>query len=736
MATREQLIGALRQADAAGDTQAAQRFAELIKAQSEPTEAFPGQSTLGPRALELPVEQQQEILKARRQQQQAGGYDDDLVPGGVQRQQAMEDLRQRNPYLAQTIEETSGPERLAVGFQQGLRTVGRGAGKILGQDYFSELSDPALQELQDISVGAQTGKIAGEVAPFLAAAPLTGTVGTGVQLTRGGATLVPQVTSTAGRAAITGSLGAAEGGTIAAGEDRSAEEVALSALLGGTMGAGSEVLVPVLNRSARKVLGKLGFKGSQVVDEAGNLTPDAKQTLADSGIEIDDFIRQTVEEGDIGEQARKDLFEKLGLTPTQAQVTRDKGLFGEQVEAFTQEGKVTEALERQDRVLQELAQKNLGSVGGVAERSNQTVSDAIIDKAVQLDNEIGGLYKAARETAPDAKNVRFNKATSSLRGDAPSDDLAGGVVKALKGRMEQMGVVDGFKPSGRVSVESAEELRKFANTLIPSANDFGRQIIRRFKDSLDDDALSAAGKDFFEQARNAKANFEKGLSTAGKSKFSKRKKSLVRDILEEKIPEDKIAERVIRRGSAYDSKSLKELRDYLTSGNENQIKQGMQAWNDIRATAMRDVFDDAFEKVANREGVRAISRAGVERGIKKIGPEKFDVLFNPSERSFMKDLASVAALKEAPPGVKASPSGPAIRKLQEALSRIPWLGGGIANDVIDNARSKASEKRVPQTAEYFQVSYNKIFENKLRKGSSAAALSVIPVTTAAEDEDR
>jgi hypothetical protein len=32
MATRDELIGALRQADAAGDTQAAQRFAEMIKA--------------------------------------------------------------------------------------------------------------------------------------------------------------------------------------------------------------------------------------------------------------------------------------------------------------------------------------------------------------------------------------------------------------------------------------------------------------------------------------------------------------------------------------------------------------------------------------------------------------------------------------------------------------------------------------------------------------------------------
>ena len=407
MATREELINALRQADAAGDIQAAQRFAELIRSQpSTPIEAFPGQSTLSPDALNLPLDQQQQLLQARQQQQQVAGLEGDLVPGGVRRAQAMEQLRQENPFLAQEIESMGGGEKALVGFGKGIGTVARGVGKLVGQDIFPEVNEPSGRALTDVSAGAMVGEFAGQAAPFMAAAPLTGTVGTGVQLTRGGATLVPQITSTGGRALASSALTGAEGGAIAAGQDRSASEVALSALLGGAFGAGAEVLIPVLNRGARKALGKFGFKGDSAIDAAGELTPEARQVLSESGVEIDQFLKEALEEADIGDEARREAFEKLGITPTQAQVTRDKGLFSEQVEAFTQQGKVTEAIERQDRVIQELTQRELGSIGGVAERSNQTVSNAIIDKAVQLDDEIGQLYRAARESAPEAKNVK------------------------------------------------------------------------------------------------------------------------------------------------------------------------------------------------------------------------------------------------------------------------------------------------------------------------------------------
>lgn len=269
MATREELISALRQADAAGDAQAAQRFAELIRSQPQASaESFPGQSTLSPEALKLPPDQQQQLLQARRRQQEVGGLiqpgEETIVPGNVRRAQLMEQLRQENPALAQTIEEMGWLDRGAVGFQQGLRTVGRGAGKLAGADLFPELNAPEHQTLRDVSLAASSGKIIGEAAPFVAAAPVTGTVGSGLSLTRGGATLVPRITSTGGRSLASGGLGASEGASIAAGEDRSSGEVALSALLGGAIGAGAEVL-PAAARGANNQLPR------QLVEEGEEL---------------------------------------------------------------------------------------------------------------------------------------------------------------------------------------------------------------------------------------------------------------------------------------------------------------------------------------------------------------------------------------------------------------------------------------------------------------------------------
>ena len=214
-----------------------------------------GSNILSPKAQQLPPQQQEQLLQAR--EQQLSVIPEQQRPEGPsapsRRAQSFEELKAQNPALAELIEGLSPLDAAAIGFQQGLRTVARGAGKIVGADAFADVNDPGLTALQDASGAAQVGKIIGEAAPFAAVAPITGTVGTGLQATRGGTQIVPQITSTAGRAATTGGLGAAEGASIAAGEDRSSGEVAATALLGGAVGAGAEVL-PALRRGSSKQL--------------------------------------------------------------------------------------------------------------------------------------------------------------------------------------------------------------------------------------------------------------------------------------------------------------------------------------------------------------------------------------------------------------------------------------------------------------------------------------------------
>jgi hypothetical protein len=619
------------------------------------------------------------------------------------------------------LEDISGPEAFLIGMGRGFTTVGRGLGLAEPE---TEQERQAIQALEEVQPTATVGgEIIGEAAPFI---PL----GMGAN---GLARTVGQ------RALATGATGALEGGTIAAGRGGDSAEVVQGALAGAAIGSGAELAFPVISRAGRSVYRRLTGKTDEAASVADNLitpeglNPDAAKQLEKEGIEIDDFLRETIDESDMSNDQRRAVFESLGLDPTQAQITRDKDLFRDQIEAARRSGEVTKAIERQEEILNSVAQGQLSEIGGTGARANASASNAIIDKAVELDDEIGNLYQMARESTSDAKNVRFTETAKALRQNAPSNELSGGIVQAIRGNMEQAGVLDGFKPSGRVSVDQAEELRKTVNRLSRSASPEGKYIAGQIKDALDKDALQASGEDFYKQARKAKFDFEKGLSTETKSKFGKRSTSLVRDILEEKIPEDKIADKVITRGSKYDAKSLKELKNYLQTGTEGQIAQGSQAWNDIRANAFDRILSDAFRGSVDAQGNKYLSRAGLEKGFKQIGPDKMSVLFSPKEMSFLRKLAQVSALKEAPPMVGVSPSGPAIERLQQTVldgfSRIPGLKvvGTEAREALENTINKAKDRKLLEKmatdAELLEKEATNQFYEKLRKSTGGQVLT-------------
>lgn len=250
-------------------------------------------SLLSPNDLKLPIEEQRLIIEGLKDQFAA--YQDpsmDQIPtSSTRRAQNLERIRKNNPYLAQIIEEMSPAESAAVGFQQGLRQVGRGAGKLFGQDIFPEVNDPVMQALQDVRMSASVGNIAGQAAPFLAAAPLTGTVGTGLQLTRGGAQIVPKIASTAGRAAATSALGAVEGGTIAAGQDRSAGEVIGSALLGGTIGLVAEGAPSLIGGASKQLPKQLIDEGEELLRRTASKR-DVSKAIAEAAPSIE-TLRET-----------------------------------------------------------------------------------------------------------------------------------------------------------------------------------------------------------------------------------------------------------------------------------------------------------------------------------------------------------------------------------------------------------------------------------------------------------
>ena len=84
------------------------------------------------------------------------------------------------------------------------------------------------------------------------------------------------------------------------------------------------------------------------------------------------------------------------------------------------------------------------------------------------------------------------------------------------------------------------------------------------------------------RARNAYQEFRRGLDPEQLSKFSRNQKSLIRDLLEERIPAERVFERVVA-SKGYTAKDLRALKNYIV-GREGSINSaGASAWKDLKA---------------------------------------------------------------------------------------------------------------------------------------------------------
>jgi len=599
-------------------------------------------------------------------------------------QRAEQTAAEREQFLAglpperrQLLESISPLEAGLIGAGRGFQTIGRGVGVLEAETPAEREQIEALRTVSPGAVGA--GEILGETAPFLVP-------GLGV----GG------IAGTGARVAATAALGAAEGGIIARGQGRDIGDQLLSAGIGSTVAGALELGLPVLGRVGgaliRRILGRPP-KGA-VIDAQGNPSDELVQALDDSGLTLsdltDDAINQLKTETLPPEQAaRRAVLESEGLQPTTAQVTRDPADFQAQQEAAKTTGKVRQALEQQEATLTSRFDNAVLATGGEPVTPIASVVNAVTEKASVLDKEISRLYRQARESAPGAKNVSFNALAAKLKELSPSDRATGGAVRAVVGDLQAKGILDqNLKRVGRVTVEVAEDARKLMNELFDPQNPFRNGILRQLKDTLDDDVFRAAGRDVFKQGRAAKAAFEKELTRAKISKFDRRKANLVRDVLENKINPETLANDVVfsKRWQASD---IKQLKDYISTDDV-----GKQAFDDLRAEVLESIKDRAFIGPVDQAGFQALSRAKLQTAIKSIGPEKLKVLFTADERRFLNNMLEVARIREPVRGTALGegPTAVAVNKLRSRLREggpITRAFGAIVDSIAQTRQGQA-----------------------------------------------
>jgi hypothetical protein len=366
--------------------------------------------------------------------------------------------------------------------------------------------------------------------------------------------------------------------------------------------------------------------------------------------------------------ARRELLQAEGLEPTRPQITREATEFQQQQELAKASGPVRARLEQQEARLQGAFEQRATDTQGNIITSTSTPIDEVLNRSIDLDQQISNLYKQARSVSPGEKDIRLEGLSQRLRQMAGEERASGGLISSVRSNLRQRGIIDGKgKVVGRISVDVAEQVRKDINALHDSLTDRGRQLSRLLKDRLDNDVFKARGEDIFERARSAKSDFEKGLSRAKISKFDKRQANLVRDMLENKVSPDDFVNDVVF-SKKWRPEDINQLKLYL-----NQTDSGSQAWNDLRAQTVDEMRVRAFTGPLRADGeTKSLSRAGLEKALDKLSG-KVNVLFNKEERDFFNRMKEIARLREPPPATFAG-KGPSAQAINQAKTRFPILG--------------------------------------------------------------
>lgn len=610
------------------------------------------------------------------------------APAPQVRPQAPTQQQELQRLLKEQAQDVSGPQAFAIGAGRGLATIGRAIGLVDPEDDVARQAIEALKEERPIATGG--GEIIGEALPFLPAGVAVGAI----------RSLAPRILASAG-------LGATETVAITRGLDEDVDTQIEAGLLGGVVAGTIEAVLPVIGRLGGSLIRRIKGKApaGAILDEAGRPTKELQEALDASGMSFDDLTDEAQQilakspERVVPEQAvRKAIFEAEGLDPTKAQVTRNAADFQAQQEAAKTSGRVRDALESQDAILTTRFNQAVLETGGQFDTPTSTVTDALVDKASILDQQISDLYKVAREVAPGEKNVNFVRLREKLKQLKGSDRATGGAIDSIIGDLKAKQIFNKKgKLVGRVDVKTAEDVRKLMNELFDPQNGFRNGILRQLKDSLDDDVFSAAGVDTFKQGRAAKAAFEKELTRAKISKFDSRRSNLVRDVLENKISPDTFTNDVVF-SKKWRGADLKQLKDYISTSNA-----GKSAFDDMRADVLNTIKNNAFIGPEDALGNKALSRASLESQFKKIGPQKMNVLFTSEERAFLDRMLRITKLREPVKGTALGrgPSAQAIGRLEKKLADLPVIGNlveFIDVDVQGRGALKAKPSILPRQA--------------------------------------
>lgn len=452
----------------------------------------------------------------------------------------------------------------------------------------------------------------------------------------------------------------------------------------GLVGAGMSV-API---AAGTVLGaRAGRKAAKKqYMKAGKATPEFKEALKKHGMTIADIgpegmaMLEKYNFPDADMAARAAYMKSQGIEPTRAQITRRKSEMMTQQELAKETNQISGRLELQNAQLKNkfdlAAMSEPQKVGELRlkKTSGNPTYDRILDKVTAADNKMFDMYQKAKEKSGGRQTIKANNFEKALDDFMADDDLAGGLVTAIRGVAKKRGFfdTDTGKITRNISADEAESIVQSINKRYKKTGDANKNRVgRELKDALDLDVAAFGSPQLYKAARKMKAKLHRDLRPVKEGKWTKRDISLTEDILNETVnPEEVLTKGIL--SNKYRPKEIKHLKDYLHSGTPEQKIAGAKAWKDLKAEAIEYIRDEAFQGPLDAKGNRTISRAKFERALKKFGSmDKLKSFFDPEEVKFLQDMQKTLEIIEPPGGtfIGEGPTAAAINRKWGNLER-------------------------------------------------------------------
>lgn len=704
------LVEALKNADAAGDFEAATKIAQIIQQNRAQPQADPRKAAAQAAMAQYPVNPKE----------------------GAMRELASE----------------QGPiDAMLIGAGRGFYNIGRGLGIV---DPAGETEQQAYAALQEQSPIATTvGEVIGESAPFVVPGLGAGKI----------AALAPRAAAMAG-------IGATQGAVSARGRGEDLNTQMASGALGGAVAGGLELALPYIGRAAGAVVRRVTGKepAGQLIDAAGRPTAELQDALQKSGLSFDDLAQSAMREltdaapgADPSQVARSALFAAENVPATRGAIGQDFAQQATEARLAESTSDIAAAPFRETIKNQSEAIKgrldDLVQQLGVPERTGESLKEALSGRKSLLKAEKSALYRQAAEQAENLGVLPI--VPDNIAAAVPNDQAVrriGRLVPGQAGALDDLLVEFGVKkaPEGftgqvtPLSLNNLEDFRSAINMIERSDNTGTIKVLSGpVKDALDAEAdlMATAVEQAGVQGASDLINTLKqarGVVREVKTEFSPqalagRLIETKRDGVTEVVEASKVVPTLFSKATPVEQ--LKKTLGNLSKGGE----KGKQAIGDLQAATIMSLMDKAYGATGRKIGETPIfGPAAFQKALKDIGEDKLNVLFsgNKEALSRLKNIESISKLIQPPnaavPKGSASVNADLFRRFM--ASKVPF--GQTFMDVIDAAKMSGDTGRSVQQALNAKPELIKMAESINRDYPAlAAAMGIAVIGQASKDEE-